>query len=432
MKEKRNLFLYMSGRGISLIGTGIQMVALPLFILDLTHSGLMMGIFSLLNLLPNVLTAPLAGILGDRKNRKNIMITADYGRGFLIAVLAILAATGHINIYFLFSFQILISIMDSIFNASSSALLPELISEAKLMKAMSIRGGLDAASFIVGPVCGGIIYSVFGIKIVFLFNAISFVISGIFSMFLIYEARTMSKGKINIEIFFSENLEILSFIKSNRGLFQLFTFAMLSNLLNAPLFDIVMPYIMKKGIGFSSEQFGYLMAFFTLGILLGNVALGMYFSRFASKVIMKTGFLVETVMVIVLSICVFPQFDSIFGGASLSLFFIIAFGITLIGLFNAFVNTPLNTNFQKLVPNKLRSRFFSVLGMFCQGAVPIGAMAYGFLLDKFPYYYIMLAIALISAVVTISFLITAVPEVYEPKISENEKTVFETGESFEM
>lgn len=431
MKEKRNLSLYMSGRFISLIGTGIQMVALPLFILDLTHSGIMMGIFSMLNLLPNVIAAPFAGILGDRKNRKNIMILSDYGRGILIGTLAILATTGFINIYLLFAFQIFISIMDSIFNASSGALLPELVNEDKLMKAMSIRGGLDAASFIVGPVFGGIIYGIFGIKMVFCFNGISFLISGICSMFIAYKANVIDKGKINVKVFFSENSEILSFIKKNNGLLQLFTFAMLSNLLNTPLIDIVFPYIFKRGIGFSSQQFGYLMAFFTIGMLLGNVALGVYFSKFSSKIIMKTGFLVEAVMSIVLSVCVFPQFVNIIGGATWSLFFIIAFGIAIIGLFNAFVNTPLNTNLQKLVPNELRSRFFSVLGMFCQGAVPIGAMMYGFLLDKLPYYYIMLAIALISAVVTISFLIVAVPEVYEPKTSESKIEAAEVNGAFE-
>lgn len=417
MKKNKNLFLYISGRFISLIGTGIQMVALPLFILDLTHSGLMMGIFSMLNLIPNVITAPFAGILGDRKNRKNLMIYTDFGRGILIGTLAVLAVTGVINIYMLFAFQIFISIMDSIFNASSGALLPELVDEEQLMQAMSLRGGLDGASFIVGPVFGGIIYGLFGIKTVFLFNAVSFLISGISSVFILYNKKTIEKGKISIKSFFNENTEILSFIKNNNGLLQLFSFCLISNLVCAPLFDVVMPYVLKKGIGFSSQQYGYLMAFFTLGILLGNIALGIYFSKYSSKAIIKSSFIMQTGVLLLWSMLVFPQCAGAFGGATWKMFFILALGTSFIGIFNAFVNTPIQTNLQKMVPNELRSRFFSVMGMFCQGAVPIGSMIYGILLDKLPYYYIMLAIALINALTVIAFIIIAVPEAYEPKIT---------------
>lgn len=418
MKDRRNLLLYMSGRFISLVGTGIQMVALPLFILDLTHSGLMMGIFSMLNLIPNVIASPFAGILGDRKNRKNIMIYADFGRGILIGLLAVSAASGTINIYMLFVIQIFISIMDSIFNASSGALLPELISEEGLMKAMSLRGGLDGASYIVGPVFGGIIYGLFGIKIVFLFNAVSFLISAVSSIFIIYKKRTADKGKIDGKAFFIENKEILSFIKNNNGLLQLFSFCMISNLVASPLVDVVMPYVLKKGIGFSSQQYGYLMAFFTFGILLGNIAIGVYFNKFSSKTTMRAGFIAETCMLLLFSIFVFPKNVNALGGAAWKMFYMLAVGITFTGLGSAFVNTPLQTNLQKMVPNGLRSRFFSIMGMFCQGAVPIGAMIYGILLDKLPYYYIMLAIALANAVIVTAFVITAVPEAYEPKMCD--------------
>ncbi len=41
-EQKRNFLLYSTGRLVSLIGTGVQMIALPLYILDLTGSGTLM------------------------------------------------------------------------------------------------------------------------------------------------------------------------------------------------------------------------------------------------------------------------------------------------------------------------------------------------------------------------------------------------------
>lgn len=164
MNKSKNLWMYMGGRFVSLIGSGIQMIALPLYILDLTGSGTLMGIFSLLTLVPVVITAPFSGIIGDRRNRKNIMITMDIGRGTLICLLGIIAMTGAFNIYILFIIQIFISIMDSLFNSSSAALMPDLISKGELIEANSLKGGFDAASNILGPVLGGLIYGIWGIK----------------------------------------------------------------------------------------------------------------------------------------------------------------------------------------------------------------------------------------------------------------------------
>ncbi|ADK14471.1 putative major facility transporter [Clostridium ljungdahlii DSM 13528] len=53
----------------------------------------------------------------------------------LIICLGILALSNNLNIYILFLLQIFISIMDSIFLASSTAILPELAGEEKLMRA---------------------------------------------------------------------------------------------------------------------------------------------------------------------------------------------------------------------------------------------------------------------------------------------------------
>jgi DHA3 family macrolide efflux protein-like MFS transporter len=416
MKNKKNISMYMLGRFISYIGTGIQQIALPLFILDITHSGTMMGIFSMLCLIPNIMTLPFAGILGDRKNRRNIMIVTDFGRGAAICLLGFLAMTGKINISILFVSQIFISVMDSIFGGSSTALLPELLSEDELMKAISMRGGLDAVSMIIGPAIGGIIYGILGIKAVFYINGTSFIISGICSMFITYVSKVSDKGKITVKSFFSENGEVISFIRRSKGLKQLFLFAMISNLLMAPLFDIVMPYVLKKGIGFSSQQYGYIMSTFMIGVLIGNVILGFFANKFRTKTIMNVSFLMELTAFLGFTLVVFPQVVEALGGHSWLLFIIIAILCFSVGGFNAGVNTPLQTNFQKMVPNDMRSRFFSLAGVFFQGAVPLGAIIYGVLLDKFKYYDILLVIMLLNSLVTIIFILRAVPDVYEPKV----------------
>lgn len=414
-KHNRNFLMFMGGRFISLIGSGIQAIALPLYILDVTGSGTLMGLFSILTLAPALLTAPFSGIIGDRKNRKSIMIYTDIGRGMLLCLLAILTIIGDFNIYILFIAQVFISIMDSLFNASSSALMPELIAKDKLIEANSTKGVFDAASAIIGPALGGIIYGVFGIKTVFFMNGVSFIISAAFSMFIIYNKKIEINEQIDMKIILSENFETLKYIKSKRGLMQLFTFAMISNFLLVPMLDILIPYVLRKELGFSSDKYGYLIGFFTVGILFGNVGISAYFKKLGLKKLMKTGLIVETVILVVFSALFFPQIVKIFGGATAILFISMLVCCLAMGFSNAFVNTPIATNLQNLVPDEMRSRFFSILGMFSQGAVPIGSLIFGILIDLIKYYDILTFINMASILAAGIFLLKACEEAYEAK-----------------
>jgi MFS transporter, DHA3 family, macrolide efflux protein len=293
--------------------------------------------------------------------------------------------------------------------------LPDLISSEQLIEGNSLKGGLDAAAFILGPALGGVIYGIWGIKMVFYINGLSFLISGILSILIVYKHVVVVKEKINGKVFIKENIEVLKFIRLKKGLLQLFSFAMISNFLLAPMFDILMPYALKKGIGFTSQHYGYVMGFFTAGILIGNIAISLKFKSLGLKKLMKLGLIIETIVTLLIGILLFPGPVSLFGGASLTLFMAIALCAISMGFFNAFVNTPISTNLQNLVPQEMRSRFFALLGMFSQGAIPLGSLIFGVLLDLMRYYYLMAGVIILAAIVAAIFLIYACDEAYETK-----------------
>ncbi|MDP4177448.1 MAG: MFS transporter [Bacillota bacterium] len=414
MKNNKNFWMYAVGRFISLIGSGIQMVALPLYILDLTGSGTLMGLFSMLTIVPSLITSPFSGILGDRKNRKYIMILMDCGRGILLCLLSLLVIFKHMNITLLFTAQVFISIMDSMFNSSSGAIMPELVSSENLINANSIKGGMDGASMVVGPLLGGVIYSFGGIKTVFLINAVSFFVCAIFSSLIKYKKNISQKEKMSAKVFVNETSETFTFIKNNKGLMQLLTFSMIVNFLMVPMLQIIFPFALKKSIGFSADKYGYIIGFFTIGIVFGNVALAIYFKKLSNKSLMKTGFISQTIASIIGCTFLCPKLVSTLGGATTKLFTILIISMFLVGFFNAFINTPISTNFQKMVPEHMRSRFFSLQGMLIQAAVPIGSLIYGLLLDRVPYFNIILTVNLLLAVLVAYFIVTACDEAYQP------------------
>ena len=98
---------------------------------------------------PRLILYPLAGVVGDRFNRKWIMVSMDFGRGVVILLLALLAARNLISIPLLFSAQFAVSIMNALFGPATSAMLPDIVKEKDLTRGNSIMGSISSFSFVV-------------------------------------------------------------------------------------------------------------------------------------------------------------------------------------------------------------------------------------------------------------------------------------------
>ncbi|KAF2955421.1 MFS transporter [Marinitoga sp. 38H-ov] len=400
--QKRNFLLFVIGRIVSLLGSGIQMVAMPLYILDLTGSGTKMGLFAMVSMLPALIIAPFAGVLGDRFNRRNIMVIMDYLRGVLILFLAYLTFTNKITLGILFSMQVILSLFDSLFGAATSAMIPDLVPEKDLMKAISATESASSASMIVGPVLGGVIYGLLGMKWVFLLNGISFILSAFSEMFIKYSKTSKLDSKINTKIIFGDIKDSIKFIFENNVLRNLMIMAIFLNFLFNPMFVVLFPYTFREVIGFSAQQYGLLETMWTLGIMIGNIILGIFFSNSENKRLLKNGIYGMVGMNLLLALFLIPQIRNNF--TIWKIFIIVGTIITIMGLTNAFVNTPISVFFQKIIPNEKRSKIFSVIGVLFQAATPIGMALMGFFVDKYEVHtlFIILAILILLDVLIFS------------------------------
>lgn len=157
---------------------------------------MVMGTFMIIFLAPRLVLYPLAGVFGDRFNRKWIMVWMDFGRGTLLLIIAMLAIKNLITLPLLFGTQFLISVMDALFDPSTAAMLPDIVEAEDLTRANSIVGAIDSFSHILGPAIGGILYGLGGIKMALLVNGISFVGSGVSELFIRYFQKTKKIEKI--------------------------------------------------------------------------------------------------------------------------------------------------------------------------------------------------------------------------------------------
>jgi MFS family permease len=399
---KSNFWFYSLGRLVSLIGSGVQQVAIPLFILDLTGSGTIMGTFVLVSMLPKIILGPFAGVLGDRFDRKKIMIYTDFVRGGLILLLALMAGFDSLTLISLLIVQGLVSSFDMIFDPATNAMIADIVPDEDLTRANSIVQGINSFSYIVGPALGGILYGFFGIELVFIINGISFAASAISEMFIKYN-QTTEKTKLSARKVMEDMKEGFIFLKDVKGLLVLLIFCMVSNFLVSPVFAVVFPFFAREVVGFSGQQFGLLQTSWVAGILLGNVILGAFLAKRKPAKLFKNGLINQAILFQLFFVAALPFATKFFGGATWIYFSVIGSILLITGIFNAFVNTPLMTMFHKKTPTKYRSRVFSVISVLAQLVTPLGAVLYGIGLDLMSTHWLLLIANIGNIIIIVVF-----------------------------
>lgn len=81
----RDFTLVVIGQIISLFGNAILRFALPLYLLRKTGSSTVFGIVTAVSFIPMVVLSIIGGILADRVNKRNIMVTLDFSTALLVS-----------------------------------------------------------------------------------------------------------------------------------------------------------------------------------------------------------------------------------------------------------------------------------------------------------------------------------------------------------
>jgi len=324
---------------------------------------------------------------------------------------------GYISLTVLFIGQIFLSAFASIFDASTAAMLPEIIEKKNLLKGNSILGSINSATYIIGPIAGAALFGFFGIRIVLFINGISFIISAISEIFIEYSPQEKSQ-KLTVQKTKKDIMEGFNFLVKAKGILPLIYFAAVANFFGVASITVIMPYIFVEGLGFSDNQFGVLQASVMIGIFVGNILLSFLSEKLNKKKIILYGLTAQASLFLVIGIFFYPWSIRIFGMGSFSLFAIFLILLIMFGVANAFMSTSINTNLQLMIPNKVRARVLSAYSFSMQVISPIGVFVAGFALEVMNYYNLFLICTLMIIIATGIFFKKAPEESYNPENKE--------------
>ncbi len=190
---------------ISLLGDWFNFIALINVIGSLTGSPFALGLIFIAKMLPVALVSPVAGLIVDRFDRRHLMILSDLVRAAVVALLVLadyLEST--VFVYTLIVLQVVVS---AVFQPAQSASIPNVTSRSELLTANTLMAASWSVMLAIGAALGGVATALFGARIVFVIDAISYVVSAYF----LYRAviPQESAGGFSGGIFRTANREII-------------------------------------------------------------------------------------------------------------------------------------------------------------------------------------------------------------------------------
>jgi MFS family permease len=166
--------LWASG-AVSETGDWLLLIALPVYVLQLTGSALTTSTVFLIELVAAVLAGPLAGVLADRWDRRRLLIGGGLAQAVLLLPLLAVHGTGTLWIVYLVTAAE--AVLGTVNDPVRTALLPATVEPGELAGAAAQLGVASNLARLVGGALGGVLLEAYGLTGVVLGDAVTFVLA---------------------------------------------------------------------------------------------------------------------------------------------------------------------------------------------------------------------------------------------------------------
>lgn len=171
----RNYRLYFFGQMISISGNWMQTVAQSFLVLELTHSGVALGLTTAARFSPMFLFGTWGGLIADRLDKRRVLYITQALAASLALIFAVLVGTHTINmplVYLLAAGFGFINVFD---NPARQSFISELVTGDQLSNAVVLNSITSNVARAAGSAVGGVVAAALGLALCFGLDALSFV-----------------------------------------------------------------------------------------------------------------------------------------------------------------------------------------------------------------------------------------------------------------
>lgn len=365
----RDFLKLWSGETISLFGTQVTALALPLTaVLTLEASVAELGVLNAARYAPFIAVILFAGVWVDRRHRRPVLLQTNLGRALLIAIVPAAAFADLLRIELLYAVGFLVGVLTVFFDLAYQSYVPALVGRAELTAANSRLEASRSAAEVGGPGIGGLLVQLATAPYALLIDAVSFLVSAGALWAIRHEeqppARPRSGERAREAI-----RDGFAFTFANRYLRPIAGEAATFNLFEQVIMTVFVVYAVRD-LQLSAGQLGFVIAVGAGGALLGAVSAPFPARRYGVG---------KTIVGAMVLACLVPlALPAVTGAPRVAVpLFSLAFFVW--GLAIAVSNVHVVSLRQAVTPDDLLGRVNASYRFFTYGAIPLGALAGGFL-----------------------------------------------------
>ena len=351
--------------GVSSVGDGVRIVALPLLGAAFTDNPFSISLLVVANRLPWILFTLTSGFIADRYSRKHLMVGVDVVRGVLVAGFAV-AIVFHLNSILVIGLvAFCLGVGETVFSTANQGMLPDVVGKQDLGTANGTLFTLQSvASNFLGPSLGGVLFSV-ARWVPFLIDAVSFFTAAtLVSRIRSSGGTSASPGRMMDAI-----REGLAWCWTRHVIVALLSVMAVMNFAQSAIGSVLVLYV-TDDLGLDSSVYGMIIAVAGVGAVLGGVMGPVVERRFGFEAVFRLAVVAAIPILTVMAVVRSP--------------WVLACALFLNSFVGLLVSVMVATIRQRVVPSALAGRVASVQAFAAMGlALPLGALAGGLVASAF-------------------------------------------------
>jgi predicted MFS family arabinose efflux permease len=265
--EERDFRLLFLGRTTSMLGSAFAPVALAFAVIDdLDGSASQLGLVLSAIWVPQVVFILVGGIWGDRLPRQRVLVGTDLVMAATQGTVAALLLAGTAEIWHLVALQVVRGVATAFFFPASTGLVPQVISEPRLLQANALLRLSHNGVMIVGAAAGGLAVAAVGSGWALAFDAATFLGSAAFLVRIRIPARARATGSTMLR----ELREGWAEFRSRTWLWAIVVQAMFINGFAHGAFLVLGPIVANESLG-GAKAWGVIVACQSAGLVVGGL-----------------------------------------------------------------------------------------------------------------------------------------------------------------
>jgi MFS family permease len=355
------------GQAVSLLGSQITEVALPLTAVFVLHANAaQMGVLGVARWLPFLVFTLWVGAWADRVRRLPLLIAVDVARALTMGTIAALAIGGWLDFSVLVGLVFVFGAMTVVFDVAYYSFVPYVVPQDRLVGANSRLQATTSVAQVGGPGLGGLLVQVLTAPYALLADAISFVVSTL-SLLWIRTEEPKPEPDPEARGSLARIREGLSITYRNPFLRAFAGVAGFYNLFEQWILTLFMLYAVRK-LGMSSGSIGLVLSAGAVGAIAGSVAAAPAGRR------LGVGRSVLIAVVLECGVMLVVPFAPAHSALTLP---VLALAFAVNGVGTASSSVMAITIRQLVTPDQLLGRMNASYRFVSYGAIPLGALLGG-------------------------------------------------------